>query len=111
MYWPTEVSPTSLTLQSLTGAEAKLTQDDRIDVFDALVMTPKFVRGRRYELVVLIALADQCGAINQELVSSLLNTSARSLIVAGEIRDLANGFAERQSSRTRSKLLNWVSEK
>lgn len=111
VYWPTEVSPTSLTLQSLTGAEAKLTQDDRIDVFDALVMTPKFVRGRRYELVVLIALADQCGAINQELVSSLLNTSARSLIVAGEIRDLANGFAERQSSRTRSKLLNWVSEK
>ena len=111
VYWPTEVSPTSLTLQSLTGAEAKLTQDDRIDVFDALVMTPKFVRGRRYELVILIALADQCGAINQELVSSLLNTSARSLIVAGEIRDLANGFAERQSSRTRSKLLNWVSEK
>ncbi|MDR8015406.1 helix-hairpin-helix domain-containing protein [Ectopseudomonas guguanensis] len=111
VYWPTEVSPTSLTLQSLTGAEAKLTQDDRIDVFDALVMTPKFVRGRRYELVILIALADQCGAINQELVSSLLNTSARSLIVAGEIRDLADGFAERQSSRTRSKLLNWVSEK
>ncbi|WP_427121655.1 helix-hairpin-helix domain-containing protein [Pseudomonas aeruginosa] len=111
VYWPTEVSPTSLTLQSLTGAEAKLTQDDRIDVFDALVMTPKFVRGRRYELVILVALADQCGAINQELVSSLLNTSARSLIVAGEIRDLANGFAERQSSRTRSKLLNWVSEK
>ncbi|WP_121498324.1 helix-hairpin-helix domain-containing protein [Pseudomonas aeruginosa] len=111
VYWPTEVSPTSLTLQSLTGAEAKLCQDDRIDVFDALVMTPKFVRGRRYELVILIALADQCDAINQELVSSLLNTSARSLIVAGEIRDLANGFAERQSSRTRSKLLNWVSEK
>jgi hypothetical protein len=111
VYWPTEVSPTSLTLQSLTGAEAKLSQDDRIDVFDALVMTPKFVRGRRYELVVLIALSDQCNAINQELVSSLLNTSARSLIVAGEIRDLANGFAERQSSRTRSKLLNWVSEK
>ncbi|HBP1602320.1 TPA: exodeoxyribonuclease [Pseudomonas aeruginosa] len=111
VYWPTEVSPTSLTLQSLTGAEAKLSQEDRIDVFDALVMTPKFVRGRRYELVVLIALSDQCNAINQELVSSLLNTSARSLIVAGEIRDLANGFAERQSSRTRSKLLNWVSEK
>lgn len=111
VYWPTEVSPTSLTLQSLTGAEAKLTPDDRIDVFDALVMTPKFVRGRRYELVVLVALADQCGAINQELVSSLLNTSARSLIVAGEIRNLANGFAERQSSRTRSKLLSWVSEK
>ncbi len=111
VYWPTEVSPTSLTLQSLTGAVAKLTPDDRIDVFDALVMTPKFVRGRRYELVILIALADQCGAINQELVSSLLNTSARSLIVAGEIRDLADGFAERQSSRTRSKLLNWVSEK
>lgn len=111
VYWPTEISPTSLTLQSMTGAEAKLTPEDRIDVFDALVMTPKFVRGRRYELVVLLALADQCEAINQELVSSLMNTSAKSLIVIGEIRDLATGFADRQSSRTRSKLLNWVSDK
>ncbi len=111
VYWPTEIFPTSLTLQSMTGAEAKLTTEDRIDVFDALVMTPKFVRGRRYELVVLIALADQCETINQELVSSLMNTSARSLIVVGEIRDLAKGFADRQSSRTRSKLLNWVSDK
>jgi len=80
-------------------------------VFDALVMTPKFVRGRRYELVVLLALADQREAINQELLSSLINTSTRSLIVVGEIQQLADGITDRASSRTRSKLLDWVSDK
>ena len=100
-----------LTLRGVNDTLAKVRVDDRIDVFDALVMTPKFIRGRRYELVILIALADQREHINQELLSSLLNTSVRSLIVVGEIEQLADGIADRQSSRTRSKLLDWVSEK
>lgn len=111
VFWPTEVTPTSLKLKSVSGAEATVVTEDRLDVFDALVMTPKFVRGRRYELVILLALKDQLETINQELLSSLLNTSIRSLIVAGEIQQLADGIAERPSSRTRSKLLDWVSER
>jgi len=111
VFWPTAITPTSITLQSVCGNEAKLEAEDRIDVFDALVMTPKFVRGRRYELVVLLALADQREAINQELLSSLINTSTRSLIVVGEIQQLADGITDRASSRTRSKLLDWVSDK
>ena len=74
-------------------------------------MTPKFVRGRRYELVILLAIKDQLETINQELLSSLLNTSIRSLIIAGDIQQLAVGITERPSSRTRSKLLDWVSER
>nr|WP_192963346.1 helix-hairpin-helix domain-containing protein [Pseudomonas fluorescens]CEK42154.1 hypothetical protein PQBR57_0201 [Pseudomonas fluorescens SBW25] len=111
VFWPTEVSPTLLKLKSVSGAEANLSVEDRLDVFDALVMTPKFVRGRRYELVILLAIQDQIETINRELLSSLLNTSIRSLIVAGEIQQLADGIAERPSSRTRSKLLDWVSER
>ena len=90
---------------------ASVAVEDRLDVFDALVMTPKFVRGRRYEVVILLAFQDQLDAINQELLSSLLNTSIRSLLIAGEIQQLADGIAERPSSRTRSKLLDWVSER
>lgn len=111
VFWPTAISSTTLTLKSLSGATARVAVEDRLDVFDALVMTPKFVRGRRYELVVLLAIEDQLDAINQELLSSLLNTSIRSLIVAGEIQKLADGIGDRPSSRTRSKLLDWVSER
>ena len=111
VFWPTEISPTQLTLQSASGVEAKVATEDRIDVFDALVMTPKFVRGRRYELVVLLALPDQIEAVNQELLSSLLNTASRSLIVVGDVQQLMGGFAKRPTSRTRSKLLDWVSDK
>jgi hypothetical protein len=111
VYWPTDISPSQMKLRSVTGAEATVQVEDRIDVFDALVMTPKFIRGRRYELVVLIALAEQVDSINRELMSSLLNSATRSLIVVGEIQAMAEGFAIRPSSRTRSKLLDWVSEK
>jgi hypothetical protein len=111
VFWPEKISASVLTLRSVNDAVATVRTEDRIDVFDALVMTPKFVRGRRYELVILIALADQQEHINQELLSSLLNTTVRSLLVVGEIEQLAHGIADRQSSRTRSKLLDWVSEK
>lgn len=111
VFRPTAITPDSITLQSTNGSVATLNAESRIDVFDALVMTPKFVRGRRYELVILIALADQREQINQELLSSLLNTSARSLLIVGEIEQLADGITERSSSRTRSKLLHWVTDK
>ena len=111
VYWPTQITPTTLKLKSINGAVASVAVEDRLDVFDALVMTPKFVRGRRYEVVILLAFQDQLDAINQELLSSLLNTSIRSLLIAGEIQQLADGIAERPSSRTRSKLLDWVSER
>jgi hypothetical protein len=111
VYWPTVITPDQLTVINASGNEITLCVEDRIDVFDALVMSPKFIRGRRYELVVLLAFGDQREAINQELLSSLINTSIRSLIVVGEIQQLADGIACRPSSRTRSKLLDWVSEK
>lgn len=111
VFWPTEISTSELSLKGVNNAVATVGVEDRIDVFEAVVMTPKFVRGRRYELVVLLALADQRDSINLELLSSLLNTTVRSLIVVGEIVKLADGIADRPSSRTRSKLLDWVSDK
>lgn len=111
VFWPTEISSTKLTLKAANGAIAEVRADDRLDFFDAVIMTPKFIRGRRYELVILLAVADQHDAINQELVSSLLNSSKRSLLIVGEIAQLAHGFPERVSSRTRSKLLDWISDK
>jgi hypothetical protein len=111
VFWPTEISTSELRLRDVQSKVAIVGGEDRIDAFDAVVMTPKFIRGRRYELVVLLAIADQRESINLELLSSLLNTTVRSLIVVGEIVKLADGISDRASSRTRSKLLDWISEK
>ena len=110
VYRPTEIQGSELTLVGINKSEARVTPEDRLDVFDALIMSPKFIRGRRYEFVVLLAIADEMDAINQELISGLLNSSARSLIVIGEVERLAEGISDRPSRRVRSKLLNWVTE-
>ncbi len=111
VFEPLEISSSEMRLRGINGAEAVVRQDERIDVFDALIMTPKFIRGRRYQIVVLLAVADQRDQINQELLSSLLNASERSLVIVGEISQLTEDLTDRPSSRTRSKLLNWVSDK
>lgn len=111
VFWPTEVATSELRLKGVNGLSTTVRVEDRLDVFDATVMTPKFLRGRRYQMVVLLALAEQRDLINLELLSSLLNTTVQSLIVVGEIVQLADGIADRPSSRTRSKLLDWVSDK
>lgn len=105
-----EITESEMKLSGSNGTEATISSDDRIDVFDAVVMTPKFLRGRRYEVVVLIALEEQKSLINQELLSSLLNASRQSLAIVGEIASLADGLTQRASSRSRSKLLHWMSD-
>ena len=111
VFQPSEIASSEMTVVGLNKAEATIKAEDRVDVFDAVVMSPKFLRGRRYELVVLLAIGDQLPLIKQELLSGLMNASRRSLVIAGEIEQVANGIAARASSRTRSTLLHWVNEK
>lgn len=111
VFQPSEIASSEMTVVGLNKAEATIKAEDRVDVFDAVVMSPKFLRGRRYELVVLLAIGDLLPLINQELLSGLMNASRRSLVIAGEIEQVANGIAARASSRTRSTLLHWVNEK
>lgn len=111
VYSPTEIAPRAITLQSICGSTSTISDDERLDLFDAVVMTPKFIRGRRYEIVILLAIEDQLDQINQELLSSLLNTASRSLIVIGCVRQIPADLSDRATNRTRSKLLNWISEK
>jgi hypothetical protein len=108
VYIPTAVMDDTLHLKAVDGSVAQVEADERIDAFDAVVMTPKFIRGRRYEVVVLLALAEQYPLITHELISSLLNTARRSLVVVGEASGAVSDMQSRASGRVRSKLLNWV---
>lgn len=107
VFHPTHVTASALTLRASNGSEVTIPAEQKVDVFDALVMPPKFIRGRRYKFVVLLAISEQCGAITNELMSSLLNTAAESLIVIGDIDALTDSMASRPSLRARSRLYLW----
>lgn len=108
VFTPTRITDETLFLKAVNDTEAQVGNEERIDPFDAVVMTPKFIRGRRYEVVVLVALADQYPLITHELLSSLMNAARLSLVVIGEVGGAVSEMSNRKSSRVRSKLLSWV---
>lgn len=108
VYTPTEITPSTMRLESRCGMTKLISMHDRIDVFPAAVMTPKFIRGRIYEFVVLIVLKEHHKLITQELIGSLLNTTKTTLVIAGEIEGIEVGFAKRPRNPARSILQQWM---
>lgn len=108
VFTPTEVTFNRLELVSRNRGEVAVGLTQRIDVFPAAVMTPKFVRGRIYEYVVLVVLKEHHSLITQELITTLLNTTRKSLVIVGEVEDLGSGLVDRPSQRARSKLPQWI---
>ncbi len=108
VFTPTEISFNRLDLESRNRGDVAVDLTQRIDVFPAAVMTPKFLRGRIYEYVVLVVLEEHHTLITQEMITTLQNTSRRSLVIVGEIANLGAGFADRPSNRPRSKLPQWI---
>jgi hypothetical protein len=108
VYTPSEITPSTMRLESRSGFAKQISLHDRIDVFPASVMTPKFIRGRIYDFVVLIVLKEHHNLVTQELIATLLNTSKTTLVIAGEIEGLEMGFAHRPRTPARSILTQWV---
>lgn len=108
IFTPEQVSRSQMQVRATDQAVIEIQQHTRIDVFPAAVMTPKFIRGRIYECVVLLVLKEHHHLINRELISTLLNSTRTTLLLAGEIEGLGDGFADRAGSQIRSKLPNWI---
>jgi hypothetical protein len=108
VYTPVEITPSTMRLESCSGFAKTISLHDRIDVFPASVMTPKFIRGRIYEFVVLIVLKEHHHLVTQELIATLLNTTKSTLVIAGEIEGIDQGFANRPRTTARSILQQWV---
>lgn len=108
VYTPTEITASTMRLESRSGFTKQISLHDRIDVFPASVMTPKFIRGRIYEFVVLIVLKEHHNLVTQELIATLLNTTKSTLVIAGEIEGIEQGFANRPRTHARSILNQWV---
>lgn len=107
IFTPHSIGASTMQLDSKNRSSVTINIHDRIDVFPAVVMPPKFIRGRVYEFVILLVLKEHHHLINRQLISTLLNASRGTLVIAGEIEGLGDGFTERESSRARSKLHTW----
>lgn len=102
------ISQESISLADANGLSFELSVRNRVDVFQGAIVPPKFIRGRIYEVVILVVLKEHHKLISAELLASLINTTKTSLVVLGEIEGLDSGFADRKMPRCRSRLSDWI---
>jgi hypothetical protein len=81
-----------------------------LNLFHGAVMTPKFIRGRVYEIVILVVLKEHLNLINAELLSTLLNSTKRTLVLVGEIDGVVDHFPGSEPTRVRSTLPKWMAQ-
>lgn len=106
----TEVSPERMVATPRTGNPVVLDLKRNLNLFHGAVLTPKFIRGRVYEFVILVVLKEHMGLFNAELLSTLLNSSKRSLILVGELDGVAESFPGDEPTRVRSLLSKWMAQ-
>lgn len=108
VYIAKSVSREQVEAESIDGLTTTLTLRQRLDIFNGTVVLPKFIKGRVYEMVVLVALKEHHHLINSELLASLMNNTRTTLVVMGELDGLEIGFQDRKSSRCRSRIPEWI---
>lgn len=106
----TELSPERMVATPRSGNSTVLNLKRNLNVFHGAVLTPKFIRGRVYEFVILIVLKEHLGLFNAELLSTLLNSAKRSLILVGELDGIAESFPGDEPTRVRSLLSKWMAQ-
>ncbi|WP_409286780.1 helix-hairpin-helix domain-containing protein [Pseudomonas guariconensis] len=104
------LSPESLTATPRGGEPVVLDLKRTLNVFHGAVLTPKLIRGRVYEFVILVVLKEHMPLFNAELLSTLLNTAKRSLILVGELDAIVDSFPGKEPTRVRSILPKFMAQ-
>lgn len=99
-----EINPERLNAVDRAGNHYLLSLAERLDVFQGAVMTPKLIRGRVYDVVVLVVGEGQQDLINTTLISTLLNSAKTTLLVVGSLDGLLTGYSLREPTVARSLL-------
>lgn len=102
------ITAEAIALSDSRGATFELSVRNRVDIFQGAVVQPKFIRGRIYEVVILVVLKEHHKHVSAELLASLINTTKTSLVVIGELDGLETGFADRKAERCRSLISEWI---
>lgn len=106
----TELNPVRMLATPRVGQPIALDLKRNLNLFHGAVMTPKFIRGRVYEIVILVVLKEHLKLINAELLSTLLNSTKRTLVLVGEIDGVVEHFPGSEPTRVRSTLPKWMAQ-
>ncbi|MHC5194968.1 helix-hairpin-helix domain-containing protein [Pseudomonas frederiksbergensis] len=110
VFTATELNQQRMVASPRTGHPIELDLKRNLNLFHGAVMTPKFIRGRVYEIVVLVVLQEHLKLINAELLSTLLNSTKRTLVLVGEIDGIVEHFPGSEPTRVRSTLPKWMAQ-
>lgn len=110
VFTATELNPVRMLATPREGQPISLDLKRNLNLFHGAVMTPKFIRGRVYEIVILVVLKEHLNLINAELLSTLLNSTKRTLVLVGEIDGVVDHFPGSEPTRVRSTLPKWMAQ-
>lgn len=110
IFTATELTSQRMLATPRTGTPVELDLKRNLNVFHGGVLTPKFIRGRVYEIVILVVLKEHMKLINAELLSTLLNSSKQTLLLLGEIDCIEADFPANEPTRVRSLLPKWMAQ-
>ncbi|WP_236054259.1 helix-hairpin-helix domain-containing protein [Pseudomonas arcuscaelestis] len=101
-----ELNAERLVAKDRAGGSFTLSLAERLDVFQGAVMTPKLIRGRVYEVIVLVVSEGQHDLFNTTLLSTLLNSAKTTVLIVGALDGVLTGYTLREPTVARSLLPN-----
>lgn len=105
---PSELTCERMVAKPIGQPAVELGLKDYLTPFHGGVLIPKFIRGRVFEVVILVVLKEHLPSINAELLATLLNSSRRTVVLVGDIDQIGDTFPLREPSRVRSMLPFWT---
>lgn len=108
IFTASELTPQHMLAKPRSGSSVELDLKRNLNVFHGAVLTPKFIRGRVYEIVFLVILKEHMNLINAELISTLLNSTKQTLVLIGELECIGENFPAIEPTRVRSLLPKWM---
>lgn len=108
LYDVIDVTQECMTLRTFNGSEIVIPETMRADIIPAGVALPRFLKGRRFEYIVLVVLKEFHEAINKGLLIDLMNASRKSIILFGELDGIEIGFEQRNPNKSRSLICKFI---
>lgn len=110
IFTATELSPERMLATPRGESPIELDLTRNLNLFHGGVLIPKFLRGRVYEVVILVVLKEHLHLFNAELLATLLNSTRQTVVLVGEIDEISDTFPNGEPTRVRSMLPIWMAQ-
>lgn len=110
IYTATELSTERMLATPRIGPPVELDMTRNLNLFHGGVLIPKFLRGRVFEVVVLVVLKEHSHLYTPQMLATLLNSSRQTVVLLGELDALSAQFPIGESARARTMLPYWMAQ-